>query len=385
MLALLPSSQFRADGGHLPPLRGQSGNKEGLNLMPRCAAHSLEDPCFYCQRGIQPFSNTMDRLNALEGRVRALEKGDKSLEHLDIRKSIGVIRDYALGDLVMLSPGLKALKEKNPFRPLVLVTNPSLFEVLDGAEYLDAILPFHTYGKADFYRTYNLSGFAEVEGPGKLPVSAYRAKSRPNIFANLLGVKSNPTEFPIPVDQEALRKMRVLLSGGKSPLIGLAATCHSAVRTMPPEYVEPLMKMLLKTYKGTIILMGKTENWNDQLANIEMPNVINLINDISIKEMIAVCSLVNAMISPDSGTMHVAGALKVKCLAVMGNNKPKHFSDFYSSVKVLQPSTEELPCVPCEDISHSCLPLPPGIFGAPCMRAMTPERICKAFTEFYHG
>src|SRR5208337_4447062 len=192
---------------------------------------------------------------------------------------------------------LKALKQKNPERPLVLVTNPSLFEVLDGAEYLDAILPVHSYGKACFYRTYNLSGLAEVEGPGRLPISAYRASARPDIFANLLGVERNATEFPIPVDQEALRKMRVILSGSRSPLIGLAATCHSSVRTMPPEYIKPLVKMLLQSYNGTIVLFGKTENWNKELTNIEMPNVINLIDDISIKEMIAICSLLNAIIS----------------------------------------------------------------------------------------
>ena len=349
----------------------------------RCNAHRIPEPCFYCQRGIQPFPTTIDRIEALENRVRALEKGDTTLENLDIRQSIGVVRDYALGDLVMLSASLKALKQKNPSRPLILVTNSNLFDVLNGADYLDAILPKHSYAHADFYRTYDVCSAVEVEGPGKLPVTAYRSMARPDIFAELLGVEGGATQFPVPVDQEALRKMRVLLRGCKPPIIGLAATCQSPVRTIPLEYVEPLAKKLLESYGGTVVLLGKTVSWSRWLADLKLPGVINLIDALSIRELIAMCSLMDAMISPDTGTMHIAGALGVKCLALMGNNKPKHFSDFYSTVKVFQPSTEELPCVPCEDISHSCLPLQPDKFGAPCMRTMTPERITDVFQEFY--
>ena len=354
--------------------------------MALCNSHGwVEEPCYYCKLGFQPFADTSAHLQAIEIRLRALEQGDKTLENLDIRQAIGVVRDYALGDLVMLSASLKALKQKNPARPLVLVTTPTLFDVLDGADYLDAILPKHSYANADFYKTYNICGAVEVEGPGKLPVAAYRSMPRPDLFAEFLGVEGGATEFPVPVDPEALRKMRIMLGGCSHPIIGLSATCQSPVRTMPPEYVEPLAKLLMQNHKGTVVIFGKTKNWNKYLVNINIPGAINFIDTMSIKELIALCSLLDVMITPDTGTMHVAGALKVKCLAIMGNNKPKHFSDFYSSVKVLQPSKEELPCVPCEDISHSCLPLPQGSFGAPCMRVMTPERINGAFQEFYGG
>ena len=335
-----------------------------------------------------PLPSSGERIATLEAKVATLEKalllrGPDG--HQTIKEAIGVIRDYALGDLVMLAPSLKALKEKNPTRPLVLVTHTSLLDVLDGADYLDAILPKNGYGNADFYQKFDVCSAVEVEGPGKLSVAEYRSMPRPDLFAKHLGVEEGATEFPVPVDPRALRNMGALLSGRKHPIIGLAATCQSPVRTMPPEYIEPLAKLLAEKYKGTVVIFGKTKNWNKYLVNIKIPDVVNLIDHSTIKELIAIISLMDAIISPDTGTMHVAGALKVKCLAVMGNNNPKHFADFYSSVKVLQPSKEELPCVPCEDISHSCLPLSVGSFGAPCMRVMTPERINGAFQEFYSG
>lgn len=353
--------------------------------MSRCRPHRSIEPCFYCERGMQPFNTTVERLEALEARVKELERSDKSAETVNVSQAIGVIRDYALGDLVMLSPSLKRLKEKNPARQLILVTDPGLFDVLAGADYLDAILPKEGYEFANFHRTYNLIAAVETECGGKCSVKKYLTQSRPNLFAELLDVEGDAEFFPLPVHSGTLNKMRTMVGGYKTPLIGLACTCHSTVRVMPPEYVEPLARKLLELYGGTVVLIGKTEPWNQELADIKIPNVINLINATNIGELIAVCSLMNAMVSPDTGSMHIAGALGVKCLAVMGNNNPKNFSDFYTSVEVLQPSPKELSCVPCNDRSIPCLPLPKGEYGGECMKLMTPDRIAETFRGFYNG
>ena len=362
--------------------------------MSRCDHHRLSEPCYYCERGIQPFVTATDYQDALEERLRvmtrkiqvaALDQMVAEPDGIDLKEAVAVIRDYALGDLVMLSPSLKRLKEKDPKRPLVLVTDPGLFDVLDGADYLDAILPKQGHEFARFHKSYNLVGAVETECGGKLPVKKYLSTPRPDIFAELLGVEGGAEHFPLPVNLEALKRMKAAIAGAKGPIIGLACTCHSAVRVMPPEYVEPLTKKLLKSHGGTVVLIGKTETWNRELANIEMPNVINLIDALNIKELIALCSLMNAMISPDTGSMHIAGALGVRCLAVIGNNNPRNFSDFYPSVKVLQPTSKELPCVPCNDRSIPCLPLPEGQYGAKCMRASTPDKIVSAFKECYNG
>jgi len=358
--------------------------------MARCPNHRVIEPCWYCKQGLQPFPTTADHLDAIEYRLQVMDRGHqvKATEHpesLDIKEAVGVIRDYALGDLVMLSASLQALKQKEPGRPLVLVTRPELYGVLAGAEYLDAQLPKDQYEHANFHRTYDLCHAVETECGGKLPVKDYLSKSRPDIFAQLLGVEGGAEKFPLPIDPAALRKMQIILGGCKRPLIGVASTCNSPVRTIPPEYVEPLVKKIQADHGGTVVMLGKTTGWSKTLADLKMPNVVNLIDTLEVNELIAACSLMDAMISPDTGTMHIAGALGVKCLAVMGNNNPKNFSDFYPSVKTIQPNSKELPCVPCNDRSIPCTPLPPGQWGAECMRLMTPERISEAFRGFYNG
>lgn len=360
--------------------------------MGRCRFHHTAEPCWYCKQGMQPFTTTAQRLDALEFRVQSFEHGNQiaiseegAPDSVDIRKAIGVVRDYALGDLVMLSASLQALKAKEPERPLILVTRPELMDILAGADYLDAQLPKDQYEHAKFYRTYDLCGAVETDCGGKLSVKEYLSTSRPDVFARLLGVEGGAEKFPLPVNPGALRKMQTIIGGCKRPLIGVAPTCNSPVRVMPPEYVEPLVKKLVKNYGGTVVLLGKTNSWNDNLRDIKMPGVVNLIDTLDVKELIAACSLMTAMISPDTGTMHIAGALEVKCLCVMGNNNPKNFSDFYPSVKVIQPTAKELPCVPCNDRQIPCTPLPPGQWGADCMRLMTPDRIHDAFKSFYNG
>ena len=374
--------------------------------MPRCTDHRLIEPCFYCKHGIQPFSSVVVHLDALEERLRGLERQKKAvtveqkpqiveqpidksesgfMDDLDLSQAVAVIRDYALGDLVMLSASLQALKQKEPTRPLVLVTRPELYGILEGADYLDAQLPKGHYEHSNFYKKFDLCGAVETEAGGKLAVKKYLSQTRPDLFAELLGVEGGAEKFPLPVNPESLSKMQSVLGGCRRPLIGVAPTCNSPVRVMPPEYVEPLTMKLLESYKGTVVLLGKTNVWNRHLAQINLPGVVNLIDTLDVKELIAACSLMTAMISPDTGTMHVAGALETKCLAVMGNNNPRNFSDFYPSVKTIQPSVKELPCVPCNDRSIPCTPLPPGQYGAECMRLMTPERVHQEFLKFYNG
>jgi len=348
----------------------------------------MNEPCYYCARGVQPFTTMTIHLDALEDRLKNLESSihgevPNLPDGLDLRAAVGVIRDFALGDIVMLAPALKALKEKDPERPLVLLTRPELYDVLAGADYLDAQLPKSSFEHTEFYQRFDLCHAVEVAG--NLPLQEYLSKSRPDNFAHLLGVEGGAEKFPVPINPESLNKMRAILSGYPQPIIGLAATCNSPVRTIPPEYIEPLAKKILENYGGTVVLLGKTVSWNRSLADIKGPHILNLIDTLQIKELIAAVSLLNAMISPDTGTMHIAGALGVKCLCLMGNNDPKCFSDFYGSVRVMQPNPKELPCVPCHDHKHSCVPLPKTQMGAPCMQAMTPEKVMVEFGRFYNG
>jgi hypothetical protein len=115
-----------------------------------------------------------------------------------------------------------------------------------------------------------------------------------------------------------------------------------------------------------------------------MKGLTNFIDRLTIRDMIATCSLMDAMIVPNTGTLHAAGSLGVKTLVVEGNNDPKTFVNIYPSATAITPDSKELPCVPCGDQRRTC-GLRPRQFGADCMQLLTPERIFKAFRSFYNG
>ena len=344
--------------------------------MSRCHAHHLKEPCFYCERGLPPFENLEARLEMLELRVRELELYERTMVNLDRRKTNFVIRMGGVGDLVMLSSSLKALKEKEPLRPIVLATKPENIEVLSGAEYLDGLIPVGNmdWGQTKFYRRYDLRYAVEPPGigPGKLSWADYTTRDRSDIFDELLGVKSSKN-FSLPIDQDIQASMRQRVAGLRYPLIGIAPTSKSPVRAIPPEYVKPLIERILKKYRGTVVLFGKTLGWSQHLAKIQGSHILNLIDALSLPEMIALCSLLDVVIAPDTGTTHVAGALGVKCLALFGNIDPKTRVTYYPSVKSLYPYGE-MSCIPCWD-KHDPCEIPRGQFGAACMRLLTPERI----------
>lgn len=365
--------------------------------MTKCRIHGAVEPCLYCERGFDTsFDGWRDRLEALERLFRTIERESIALAgrlmtspdpNLPLRQfknkdAIAVVRDVGIGDLVMLGPSLKALKEKTQ-KPLVLVTKPENFEIFAGASYLDGLFPLKDFRKEVFSQTFDLCLAVEtVNNGGKLPLDEYFAKPRPQVFAEKLGVEL-PKLYHLEPHQGSVALMRGYLGVLKRPLIGLAPTCRSPLRTMPPEYVEPLVRKL-RDYGGTVILLGKTESWNRDLADLKIPGMMNFINRLTIKDLIAAIYLLDLFIAPNTGTLHIAGALGIKTLAIEGNNDPKIFVNYYPATKALSPTSKELPCVPCGDQHRTCA-IKPKQYGADCMRLLTPERIHSACHSFYNG
>ncbi|CAO0823782.1 hypothetical protein DFAR_3900008 [Desulfarculales bacterium] len=129
-------------------------------MAQRCGVHNCPEPCIYCDHDFPAFSGWRDRVEALEQLYINLTKRggayslavplvspnpDLPLREFKPSQAIAVVRDVGIGDIVMMSPSLKALKLKNPDRPLVFVTKPENFDVLAGASYLDAMLPINAF------------------------------------------------------------------------------------------------------------------------------------------------------------------------------------------------------------------------------------------------
>jgi len=293
------------------------------------------------------------------------------------RKKIGgacVVRMGGLGDLIMLSSSLAKMKKKNPDSPLTLATIPRYVPIMKDLKGVDLCIPIEDMSKYSFDKVLDLRYAVEPSniGPGSLSWRKYVQNDRSDNFDELCGVNSRGKYFNVPVDKE-IRKTIIKRKIVKGKIkIGLCPTTASPVRVIPPEYVAPLTRMLEGL--GHVHLIGKTEEWNSDLSKISGGCVVNLLDRTDDKELIAACSMMDLIISPDTGVLHIAGALKKKAIGLFANINPDTRIKYYKNMTSIYPVCE-MACVPCHDVPGACDCETPG---APCMRWITPERILVA-------
>jgi len=118
-------------------------------------------------------------------------------------------------------------------------------------------------------------------------------------------------------------------------------------RAWPEDRYIGLIKNILETYKANVVILGdKISNGllSEYLANSKEPNLINAIGQTTIGQSAALIKLSNLFIGNDSGLLHIAVALKKRCIGIFGSTLPK---------QVIYPLDycitlwKGLPCSPC--------------------------------------
>jgi heptosyltransferase-2 len=117
----------------------------------------------------------------------------------------------------------------------------------------------------------------------------------------------------------------------------------------PTEHFATLAQDLIKANPNNhIILIGSQADQN--LANEISPqgnqnsNIHNWCGSTSLDEAIALIGMSKAVVSNDSGLMHIAAALRVPQVAVFGSSDPAHTPPLSDRAKVIW---LDLPCSPC--------------------------------------
>lgn len=106
------------------------------------------------------------------------------------------------------------------------------------------------------------------------------------------------------------------------------------------------------------------------LAATSNQKVLNLVNRLSLIEIIQLLEDSDLCIAPDSGIMHLAACGKVPIIALMGNARPATFGPNRRDRVVILDLAP--PCSPCS-VNECSL-----YSGGSCVQAITPEMILKA-------
>jgi heptosyltransferase-2 len=148
---------------------------------------------------------------------------------------------------------------------------------------------------------------------------------------------------------------------------------YGTTKRWPVEHFATLAQQLIaKEIDAQVILLGSKsdhalgERIRTQTSNI--PKIYNWCGATSLDEAIALIGMSKALVSNDSGLMHIGAALKIPQVAIFGSSDPYHTPPLSDNAKVIWLN---LPCSPCHKrecpLGHlKCLRdiLPATVLGA---------------------
>ncbi len=292
-----------------------------------------------------------------------------------VKKKVGgtcVIRMGGLGDLILLSSGLRELKSRMKKSLLTFAILKEHVPFIKSLGFLDHVLDVNRIDDYGFDNVIDLRFAVEPPQLGsfcKGTWDSYMMDDRSDAFDKLLGVYPCPKRFLLPEDDKTETRMYKIVG---SDFILICASMVAAARSIIPSYIKPLCHKIISRIGKKVVLIGQSQPWNKSLSEISGDGITNLIDKTSIPEMVSLCRLADVVVSPDTGTLHIAGALGTKTLGLFGNINPRTRVSYYPSVKTLYPHGE-LKCLPCFDL-HPCMD-GNRAEGVKCMALLTPAKI----------
>jgi len=179
-------------------------------------------------------------------------------------------------------------------------------------------------------------------------------------LSDIAGCEVKIRDFNIAPEPELAAEYRKLIPSNKK-VIGVAPQSQWAAKRWPKEKFLELIHELEKEH-FVVIVGSRKEDFAGK-------NILNLTGRTSIKELIAVSSLFDVLVSNDTGTVHVAAALEVPVVAIFGPTVPSlGFAPYGKKHAVVEVPLE---CRPCS--LHGPRKCPKKHFK--CMKEITVQKV----------
>jgi len=260
------------------------------------------------------------------------------------RKKILITRAMGgIGDLLMMTPGFHALKEKYPSHEIHLAIPKRYFSLFEGNK--DVILKDIEEPDLNHLQYGKWFNFTDCPASRRESKTAPKVKeSRIDIFAKALGNKRirlwkldrKPRYFINEEEHHFKNKFwnENNLTGKK--VIGVQLHSDETYRNYPQ--MENLVTELSKEY-SVLVFDG------EPIKGCNFENVIKLDN-CSLRNAFAIASGCDAIIAPDSSFVHFAASQDIPCLALFGPIDGKLRTKHYKYCRFLD-ARDQMECLPC--------------------------------------
>jgi heptosyltransferase-2 len=310
-----------------------------------------------------------------------------------------------LGDAVLCTPALMALRAGFPQARLTILAKPRVAELLQQHPAVDDIIVYRSPGAHGglggkwalarslrrrrfdlavlFQNAFEAALISLMAGipnrygyptDGRWLLLSHRVPQPPNLrekhqveyyleLLRPLGLSVEPTPPILAVMPDEQRTadelIRSLGVSADQPIVGLnpGSTYGTAKRWLPDRYAE-VANRLAAEYGAHVLIFGTRdeETLGAAIAGMmKAPNTV-LSGRTTVRQLMALTKRCQLFVTNDAGPMHIASALGVQVVAVFGPTDPRTTSPFGKHHELVRRPVECAPCLLREcPIDHRCM------------------------------
>ncbi len=333
-------------------------------------------------------------------------------------KKVLLIRLRRIGDIVMTTPAVSALRKGLPSARISYVVEKPYRELIQGNPHIDcaivlprpmgiknfwntvrkirkerydAVIDFHGGPTASLLTLFSGAGrkigykikYKSFVYDTKLPRSGetrhlHSVENHINL-AKALGIEvadSYPLLLPEPSESEKKKVHKFLsaLNREGSKVVVLHIGAGNEYREWGVSNWKKLVSLLIKKQKTIIVLIGSSEDEGTagEILDKHPAFVFSLAGKLNLRELKELIARASLYVGPDSGPMHIAASTSTPIVAYFGPNLSAYNAPWRTKAVVIE---KDLDCRPCDQ--RHCIS---GDFR--CMRTITPEEVYAACTPF---
>ena len=298
----------------------------------------------------------------VKNNFRSLNKRSKNIL---ITRAMG-----GVGDLLMMTPGIRALKRKYPKREIHLAIPKRYFSIFENNTDVKLIdIEEDTLSHLLYSKWYNFTDCPASRAESRRAPKI--KKNRTELFARGLGIKGirlfamdhKPVYSLSEVEVEFVDDFWNRMQLNSKKVIGIQLHTDESYRDYP--FIEKLVEKISKNY--AVLLFD-----NSRIDGFNFENVIK-IDSFPIREAFALASKCNLIIAPDSAFIHFAAAFDLPSIGLFGPIDGKVRTKHYPNCTYID-VREQLGCLPCwrnEDIPCKLT----GMRHSACMESISLQKI----------
>lgn len=344
------------------------------------------------------------------------ERKDKNIK-LKVKnvKSFLIIQLAGLGDMVMATPALEALRQLYPRTKICLLTNSRSIEIIRGLPYIDEIFvleglrnvftiikrlrSYHFDIVINLYRLYSFKGainmfllfwaiggkcwigrdtdgrgfFYHLKVPEKLSKKKHEVEYKLDII-RALGGQIKDINLSVEYDGHDEDFVNKLLDkegiSDNDILLGVNCSTFRPSRNWMIDNYAKLADNIIERLKVKVVFLGVV---SDKIFFIKIKKSmkqepLDFVGTFNVRQLATFLKRCRLLISPDSGTVHVASALAVPMVVLFGPGEYERYRPYGNEEKtiVIRKAVE---CAPCFKLRCS---------NKKCMKLITPEEVFQA-------